>query len=157
VVAVLRDASGNEVGTDFGYPEADRLQPGERVPIKILLSDPPAHESRTYEVTARKASYVLEQVAGLRVDAGTPKTGSLGSSYEVEGKIHHDGSVPARFVHVEVRALDDAGKLVGLYSTYADGEVLEPGQSARFRALGMHFDVVPAKFEFTVRGRSAVD
>ena len=68
VIAVLLDADDKELGTSFGYAERDTIAPGQSSPIKVLIKDPPEHTAVRYEVVPRKASYIPETVAGLRVE-----------------------------------------------------------------------------------------
>lgn len=155
VIAVLLDAQGNEVGTDFGFAERDVLAPNERSPIKILVSEPPEHASIRYEVIPRKASYIPAQVAGLRVEPTPPRPTRFGKdNWEVEGKVHNEGQQSAKFVSIEIQALDADGKLVGLGNTYADAEVLAPGAVARFSTQIMLAGKAE-RFEFTVGSRLA--
>jgi hypothetical protein len=155
VIAVLLDAQGQELGTDFGFAERDVLAPDERSPIKILISEPPEHASIRYEVIARKASYIPVQAEGLRIETMPPRPAQFGKdTWELEGKVHNEGSQSARFVSVEIQALDVNGKLVGLGTTYADGEVLGPGGVARFSTQIMLADKAD-HFEFVLGNRIA--
>jgi len=153
VVVVLRDASGQEVGTGFGFTEADELAPGERVPISVLVQDPPAFATIDAEVHARPSSYARARIDGLRIEANAPK--SDGFTTRVEGKVHHEGTVPARFVRIEVRAYDAKDELLGLDTTYADAEVLAPGASARWQAFMLAYEEPPVRYEFTVQAMPA--
>jgi hypothetical protein len=152
VVAVLLDAAGKEVGTAQGFPAPNDLGPGDRVPIKILVNKPPPHAELRYEVSVRKASYRSPRVAGLRVEPVTPTRAAFGSSWDVNGKVFHEGKEPAKFVRVTILALDKDGRLIGLNEGFAQGatEILQPGQSARFNVLSAFADTTPARFEFQV-------
>jgi hypothetical protein len=155
VIAVLLDARGQEVGTDFGYGERDVLGPGERTPIKILISDPPEHASIRYEVVVSKASYIPAQVAGLRIEPKPAQRGKWGKdNWEIEGKVHNEGQQPAKFVSIEIQALDAEGKLVGVGNTYADAEVLAPGAMARY-STQITVTGEPDRFDFVVESRVA--
>jgi hypothetical protein len=153
VVVVLRDAAGKEVGTGFGFTEVDELAPGERVPISVLVQNPPAFATIDAEVHARPSSYARARVEGLRVEASAPKSDGFGT--RVEGKVHHEGTAPARFVRIDVRAFDAQDKLLGLDTTYADAEVLAPGASARWQAFLLDYEAAAARFEFTVEAMPA--
>jgi hypothetical protein len=155
VIVVLLDAQGNEVGTDFGYGERDVLAPAERSPIKILVSEPPEHASIRYEVIAGKASYIPAQAAGLRIEPTSPRPATYGeNTWEFEGKVHNEGQQRAKFVSIEIQALDAEGKLVGLGTTYADGDVLAPGAVARYSTQITLADKAD-HFEFVVGSRVA--
>ncbi|MFO7564492.1 MAG: hypothetical protein R6X02_17740 [Enhygromyxa sp.] len=155
VIAVLRDDQGQEVETHNGYAEDGVLQPGQRSPIKILVKDPKPHASADFEVVARQARYIPEQVDGLRLEAGEPKRASFGDSLEFEGKVFNEGSTPAKFVRVQIQGLDEHGKLVGVHFTFAKAELLAPGQSARWSLRSASFAERPAKFVYSVQARPA--
>jgi hypothetical protein len=153
VIAVLLDAQRSEVGTDFGFGERDVLAPNERSPIKILISEPPEHASIRYEVVVREANYIPAQAEGLRIETMPPRPAQFGKdTWELEGKVHNEGTQSAKFVSIEIQALDSEGKLVGLESTYADAEVLAPGGVARYSAQLTLADKAD-HFEFAISSR----
>lgn len=155
VITVLLDADGKEVGTDFGFAERDVLAPNERSPIKILISEPPEHASIRYEVIVREASYIPAQAEGLRIEPMPPRPAAFGKdTWEVEGKVHNEGTQSAKFVSIEIQALDGEGKLVGLGNTYADAEVLTPGSVARYSTQVTLADKAD-HFEFAIGSRLA--
>jgi hypothetical protein len=155
VIAVLLDAEGKEVGTDFGFAERDVLAPAERSPIKILISEPPEHASIRYEVVVRESSYIPPQAEGLRIEPMPPRPAQFGKdTWEVEGKVHNEGTQSAKFVSIEIQALDAEGKLVGLGTTYADADVLAPGGVARYSAQVTLADKAD-HFEFAIGSRIA--
>jgi hypothetical protein len=155
VIAVLLDAQGNELGTEFGFAERDVLAPNERSPIKILVSDPPEHASIRYEIIAHKSSYIPAQAEGLRIEPMPARPAQFGKdTWELEGKVHNGGTQSARFVSIEIQALDASGKLVGLTSTYADSEILAPGGMARYSTQLMLADKAD-HFEFALSNRVA--
>jgi len=153
VTAVLFNAQGDEVGTSSGYGARNKLEPGQRSPVKILIKDPPDHDSIRYETVARRSTWTPDLVAGLRVEASEPKPASFGNHrWEVSGKVHNDGAQRAKFVNIEIQALDADGKLIGLGSSYADGEVLEPNSDARWSTSVTAAGSVD-RFEYAVTGR----
>lgn len=152
VVAVLVDAAGSEVGTAQGFVSVSDLGPGEKAPIKILVNKPPPFAAIKYEPVARKATYRSPRASGLRVEPAPPKRSSFGSSWDLSGKVFHEGTEPAKFIRVTTLAFDAQGTLIGLHETFAQGaaEVLKPGESARFLAPAAFADTTPAKFEYLV-------
>lgn len=155
LIIVLKDEKGEEVGTDFGFSERDIIYPGESSPISALVNKPPPHASVEYELILKKATYFPKMVEGLELEKPKVSHGDWGKAMKAEGKVRNEGQQPARFVKIEVQGLDADGKLLGLYSTYADTEVLAPGQSARFSISSMYYDEEPANYEFYVSGRVA--
>lgn len=154
ITAVLLDGAGKEVVTRDGYAEADSVAPGGVVPVKLLVNEPPAHERMTFEVVVRKASYIAEPAPGLRLEIAGPPRPTFGKSWEVTGKAFNDGKAAARFVKISVQAFDANDKLVGLDTTYADGQTLAAGASARFRAMPL-YDAPPHHFRYELRGQLA--
>lgn len=156
VNVVLLDAEGKEVGTDFGFAEADALDAGASAPIKILVSDPPEHTEIRYELVPKKPYYIPPKVAGLRVEPMPPKAARFGNNrFEIEGKVFNEGDQPAKFVEVLIKGVNAEGKIVAVDSTFADGEVLAPGSMARFKALSVATSGPVDHFEFSVDARPA--
>ena len=154
VIAVLKDEAGAELGTKSGFARRDALAPGESSPVVVLLKDTPDFATISWELDVDEASYVPEMVRGLRVEARPPTRGSFGG-WEAEGKVHHDGEQPARFVKVEIQGWSSDGRLIGLSDAYIKDETLAPGASSRFKHVGVLFDEAPARFEMVVEGRAA--
>jgi hypothetical protein len=152
VTAVLLDKSGKEVATRDGYAEGEALASQASAPVKVLVSDPPAHDHIAFEVVARKASYIPESAPGLRLEILEAPHSTGGGSWEVTGKVFNDGARGARFVNVLVPAFDASSHLIGLDSTYADGESIAAGASGRFRAMPL-YDAPPHHFKYAVSGQ----
>lgn len=155
VTAVLQDADGKEVGTHRGYAEADVLEPGQRAPISLLVKDPATHESMDFEVAPKKATYVPEVVDGLQLEPTDAARASFGDRWVLSGKVHHKGDKPAKFVRILALGFDGNDKLLGVFFTFADAEVLQPGASTRFRISSASFAEKPSRFEYSVSGRVA--
>jgi len=153
VTAVLLDKSGKELTSRDGYAEGDVLAPQATAPIKVLISDPPAFDHLSYEVVPAKATYFPEKAAGLRLEILEAPHVTSGSGWEVTGKVFNGGTQTARFVNVLVLAFDTNNHLIGLDSTYADGESLAAGASARFRAMPL-YDAAPHHFQYLVSGQA---
>ncbi|PRP90427.1 hypothetical protein ENSA5_65190 [Enhygromyxa salina] len=153
VTAVLLDADGKELGTKFGFATRGPLGPGDSSPVKILIDDPPAHDSVRFEVAPRKASYVPPQVEGLRVEPGEPRPAKYGDDrWEIDGKVFNDGAEAAKFVAIEIQALDADGKLMAVHSTFADADLVAPGDEARFSTGTFAAAGEVDHFEFSVAG-----
>lgn len=150
VVAVLHDAAGAEVGTAFGFAEGDTIAPGGRAPASILVMNPPPFATITFEIRPTRATYFPPQVEGLRLEHGAAQND--GYSDRITGKVFHDGSEPARFVRVEALSYAADDSLVSVDYTFADGESLAPGDSARFQINLARTDVPAARHELTVTG-----
>ncbi len=154
VNVVLLDGDGKELGVERGYTTRDRIGPGERSPVKILLKDPPDYKELKYEVVAREPMGATRFVEGLRVEAGEPRS-QFGNFWKVDGKVFNEGEQAARFVRIETTAYDAERKILGVHTTYADSKRLEPGATSRFSNLGMQLDEAPHHFEYQVVGQLA--
>jgi hypothetical protein len=152
LTAVLVDKSGKELGTRDGYADSDALPPKATAPVKLLVSDPPAHDHFNVEVVAKKASYIPEAAGNLRLEVLEKPHSTFASTWEVTGKVFNDGKQGARFVKIDVLAFDATDKLVGLDYAYVDGERLAAGASGRFRVMPL-YDAAPHHFKFEVSGR----
>jgi hypothetical protein len=154
IIAVLKDDSGAEVGTAFGFAD-DVLDAGAKDAAEVLVMNPPPFATISFEIAPRKATYIPPRVEGLKIEPGPVGPGSFGSGFSVKGKVVHGGTVPARFVHVRALAFDAAGTLLGIDDTYADVEVLQPGATARFDMTMFDLGATPARWEFSVTGSPA--
>jgi hypothetical protein len=148
VVVVLKDKTGKELANRAGYAESDVLQPGESSPVQIRISDPPAHDQLAFEVSAWRALSDPGKAVGLKVEQDGPARQNF-ATWEVSGKVSNEGSVPARFVKVELLIKNQAGKLIGIERAYIDAEELAPHESSRFRA-SVQLDEKPDKIELSV-------
>ena len=85
----------------------------------------------------------------------TPKRDNF-LGWKIAGKVHNKGTTPAEFVRVDVLAYDSDDKLANLGFTYADAEVLKPGDSARFDTTLLGAGKRDfTRFEFHVSGKVA--
>ena len=66
--------------------------------------------------------------------------------------MHHEGTVDARYVQVEVQALDEAGELVGLVSSFVGGDGIAAGSSATFKTSHTKTMREPTSFTYAVTG-----
>jgi hypothetical protein len=135
-----------DLGSGNGYhtlPMAKSVAPGGA-----------ACDHLSYEVTARKPDVVAVYAAGLRVASNQlEKDGSGG--WEITGTVVNEGDRRARYVQVQVLALDVAGRIVGVNSVFAKGDLLEAGASTRFRLGPVRYLDPPDRFEFSAYGRTA--
>jgi hypothetical protein len=155
VTVVFIDAQGREVLSQQGFTDRELIHPQERVPMKILVNDPPVFAHVRFEPTAARAGTWQHEVVGLSAELISARRNSYGSTWEVTGRVLHRGSESARFVKVEIQALDASGRLLDLQSAYVDGEAMEPGGTAHFRSLSLAPQSAPARFALFVSGRPA--
>ncbi len=150
ITVVLKNDAGVEVGTAFGFAD-EVMAPGATQAAELLVMNPPAFTTIEFEIVPKKATYIPPRVEGLRVEPGPIEPAAFGNGFSAHGKVY-GGTVPARFVHIQALAFDGAGKLLGIDDAYANGEVLQPGDSARFDLPIQPFSEKPARWEFSVVG-----
>ncbi|MBX7083567.1 MAG: zinc ribbon domain-containing protein [Nannocystaceae bacterium] len=150
ITAVMRDAAGAEVGTAFGFAEADVLAAGERSPVSLLVMEPPPFATIDFELRPSAAHYIPPRVSGLRLEHAPPKSSDFGT--KITGKIFNEGTEAARFVKILALSYDADGKLASVDSTYADGDSLAPGDSARFELSVSRTEAPIARHELQVSG-----
>ena len=154
ILVVLKNKDGAEVGTDLGYSDFDVIQPGQTVPVQILVNDPVPHASYDIEISKiAEASSVVNDVKGLEVEYAQPKREN--NSWSIAGKISNTGSQKSRFTKVVVACRDSDGKIVSVESSYGKRDILVPGGTDRYTIPYMSVAATPSKCEFYVRGRVA--
>jgi len=151
VTVVLLDEADREVHVDKSYTSAPVIEPGASTPISIMLSDPPAHARMAFEAEARPAdpTAVLPAVRLVDPVAEPPREGTR---WSFRGRIANDGDVPLRFTRVVVFGISADGKTLGEQTTYANIEILPPGQAARWVMQCDDFTATPARFEYIPLG-----
>lgn len=154
IAAVCLDAKGAELSRAQGAAEREVLLPTGSSPVQIAVPGGAACDHLSYEVTARKPDVVAVYAAGLRVASNQLDQDGAGG-WELTGTVVNEGQRRARYVQVQVLALDVAGRIVGVNSVFAKGDALEPGSSTRFRAGPLRYLEPPDRFEFTAYGRTA--
>lgn len=131
VVAILLDENGKEMQTFRGYPPTNRLEPGEKSPIMIVLDHPPKYQSLAFETTARKADTWFQPADGLTLEPNpTRQKQSLAT---LEGKIRHQGDRPAQNIRVLGVAYAADGRVLSLSTSVATPSSLQPGEYARYQ------------------------
>ncbi|MCB9793133.1 MAG: hypothetical protein H6741_10445 [Alphaproteobacteria bacterium] len=150
---VLLDAAGKELHVDNGWSTREVLAPGERSPVSAIVTEAPKYDALRFEVVATKPFYLPPQVQGLRLE---PQPLSKERSFwTAKGKVVNEGDTPAEFVNVEIVGRDAEGRVLGVGSTYADGDVLKPGESARYESSLLRFTADPVSIDYVVTGRPA--
>jgi len=154
ITAVMKDASGAEVATTFGFAD-DVIAAGGKQGVQVLVMEPPPFATIEFEIAAKKATYISAGIEGLTIKPGPIEPAKFGDGFRVAGMVMHGGTVPARFVHVRALAFDGAGKLLGVDHTYADAEVLQPNATARWDISTQPFGSKPVRWEFSVKAMKA--
>lgn len=154
LVAVCRDEAGQERSRSAGQAEREVLLPQGTSPIEMAVPDGEACAKIDYEVVAKAPEVVAVYAPGLRVASHQLQQDQSGA-WEITGQIANDGDRAARYVSVQVLAVDVVGRIVGVDAAYAKGDLLLPGATTRFRLGPLTYLKPPTRFEFTAYGRSA--
>ncbi len=154
VVAVCRDAKGAERSRASGKAAREVLIPAGTSPIEIPVPGGAACARLDFELDPQKPDVVAVQAPGLRVASQDLRKDEAGR-WEITGAVVNEGDRHARYVEIQILAVDVVGRIVGVDSVFARGDLLAPGGSARFRAGPLSFLKEPERFEFTAYGRVA--
>lgn len=151
VYVIMKNAQGKEIASSSDYTEAEYIEPGQRVPIRVLVKKPPHYSKLAFDVSTSTPLSSDKPVRGLRLDKLPPRIGSYGQ-WVFSGKVDNKGTTTAEFVKIEIAALDAQGRLLGDCSSFADGEKLAPGASTRYEVTTVSFPAHPhpAKFKYWV-------
>jgi hypothetical protein len=147
VTVVLVAEDGRELAVENGYASVPVLEAEASTPISIMLSQTPAHARMEFEVDARPVSDAIE-VPAVRVVDPVAEPPVEGKRWSFRGRLANEGTVPLRHARVSVYGISADGKNLGMQTTYANVEVLEPGQSARFVTRCDRFTGIPSRFEY---------
>ncbi len=152
VHVIMKDGSGREVASKSSYTQQDVIEPGQRVPFYAILDHPPHYAKLAFEVVASEP-FAAKPAPGLHLEKDPPRVGSYGQ-WVFSGKVVNGGTATARFVQVEVVARDAQGTMLGIDRSFADGESLAPGASARYEVTSVSYPAHPrpVTFEYWVWG-----
>ena len=127
----LRDANNNMVATASGYTSMDILRAGEDSPFIVSFYEPPYDDWQGMEIfiQADQNEY-FESYSDLEVI--NVETAVDDIYYVINGEVQNTGSQATSSVSISVAVYNTAGDLIGVDFTFADAEVLEPGETAPF-------------------------
>jgi hypothetical protein len=152
VVLILEDESGRAVAAEFGNLERDLIPSGEVSPFELVFLElPPAWQDYQILLQGGKAEYVERCHEFEVVSQDLERLGS-GTS-EIKGEIKNTGTQTCEYIHISAAFYDAGGNLVGVGSSYARRDQVEPGETSRFELL--HYDSGLGKidhFELWVEG-----
>ena len=151
VQAIFRDAGGKEVHSEARSGPYD-LEPGQKSPVQLLLTEIPKHESLGFEVSASERRGI-EPAEGLNMAAVNAVPSKFG--WRISGRVSNEGSKAARFVKVVVSAWDADDRLLGIRTVYVNDKRIESGAEARFQTIGWRLsgEAEQPRFEYHVAGR----
>lgn len=156
VIATLRDAGGQLVGSEFTYTSLDVIHPGQTSPFSIGFLEVPPNWV-TYEVIVEASEVSLFSISSYTDFEIVSSNGRVGeyTDYEIVGEVKNIGSSTANFVKIAVALYDANGQLLAVDFTFTDLDNLQPDMTSPFslsilsKAPG---DV--ARYELWVQGSS---
>jgi hypothetical protein len=137
IVGTFYDSSGVLIDTDYTYTALDKLRPGEKSPFKLTVSDQSVAEridNYTLAVNWEPVNALPSSIADatvLRIEQGEQRLNDLGR-YQIVGAVVNGGTGLTNFVEVVATLYDEAGKIIGVETTFTEPSDLAAGQSAPF-------------------------
>jgi hypothetical protein len=116
------------VATEDGYALLDRIEPGQRAPFRILLTNPPPDITR-YELTVTPRFTEFIQYRAVTVISQQTRDNN---GPEVFGELRNDSGGALRFVEAVVTFYDATGAVVDVNSTYASPTDIAAGATATY-------------------------
>jgi hypothetical protein len=134
VSVVLYDATGQVLANERGFATQDIVAPGQRVPVRIVFTAPPAQWSK-FQVLFKPEALTepgLHNYADLTSSA-LNLVRSPTSGYSVSGTVKNSGTRQARYIQAVVTLYGGNGQVVGVGEDLTDPDHLAPNGSAVFK------------------------
>ena len=134
VSVVLYDATGQVLANERGFATQDIVAPGQRVPVRIVFTTPPAQWSKFQVLFQPEAATEpgLHNYADLTPSA-LNLVRSPTSGYLVSGTVKNSGARPARYIQAVVTLYGGNGQVVGVGEDLTDPDHLAPNGLAVFK------------------------
>jgi Protein of unknown function (DUF3426) len=133
VSVVLYDATGQVLASERGFATQDTVAPGQRVPVRIVFTTPPAQWIKFQVLFQPQAATEpgLHNYADLTTSA-LKLVRSPASGYLVNGTVKNSGARQARYIQAVVTLYGGSGQVVGVGEDLTDPDHLAPNGSAVF-------------------------
>jgi len=152
ITATFYDSSNYVVATDYSYTPIDILQPNQLSPVDLS----------TYPYTGSVDHYTLsiggywettdEPYTNLITQGATTSTDSLGY-YDVIGEVKNTGSSSIEYTKIIITFYDASGEIIGYDYTYANNDIILPGQTSPFSASSYPQKFQPASYSIQLQAR----
>ena len=128
----LKDSAGNIVANENFYSTVDLVVPGGRAPISLYWSDG-VPEWDTYEIFVEgdEESDFFSYYTDMEVTSSELSEDDFGG-YEIIGEVQNTGGLAAEFVTIVAILYDADGRIVGEGFTFADADVMQPGDTSPY-------------------------
>ncbi len=141
VDAVLTDNDGGEVAKGFGYSLLSTVEPGQTVPVSVLVKKP-----GEYTKIKTRLSYRPGNAETVKLELSNTRLTTTPSIY-IEGTLTNVSVRPAGGAHVVGIIYDAAGTACGAGSGYVTSKELAPGTGEPFKAYMHPQKCKPVRFE----------
>jgi len=145
------DDKGTLVLDASGFVAADRLEPGSRFPVKVLLKPHPKYARFEASVEASPVSYT-QPSARLEVVEKRLERDRF-SGWLLFVKVRNADKVTASFSRISAVLFDPHEEIIGVDEGFAAAQKLAPGEAS---TAALHVDAYglePARFEIYLFGR----
>ena len=148
----LLDEKGGLVAAATGYVAADRVEPGGKFPVSVLVKPWPKFAKAEARVENGSLGY-SQPSARLEVVEKRLTAAQFGG-FDLFAKVRNADAAPATFPHVTAVLYDAAGLIVGIRDGYGAARRLAPGEET---TVSFQVDTfghgAPAKYELYLYGR----
>ena len=134
VSVVLYDATGQVLANERGFATQDIVAPGQRVPVRVVFTTPPAQWTKFQVLFKPKAATepAIHNYADLTTSA-LNLVRSPTSGYLVSGTVKNSGARQARYIQAVVTLYGGNGQVVGVGEDLTDPDHLAPNGLAVFK------------------------
>lgn len=131
ILATFCDSADRPVASEWTYSLMQTLGPGEAAPFDILTEDP----ARKIDHYKLQLDFDLDGYgrAPIEVLNFRGSYSSWGTFYDIVGEVRNNQKFAIEHPEIIATCYNAKGKVVGANSTFADINVLQPGQSSVFQ------------------------
>lgn len=143
ITARYFSASGTLLATDFTYSDLLTIPAGSDSPFSVLLFDPPPGIA-TYDlvITDFDTDIFFPAPVGLTAQVTNSYIDGIGIRHDV-GIVTNNSGFTYEFTQIYIAYYNAAGQVIRTDFTYADPDLLGPGQSGTFEVLEWDGDTLP--------------
>ncbi|HEY3452218.1 MAG TPA: protein kinase [Myxococcales bacterium] len=147
----LLDEQGKLVVGATGYVSADRVEPGGRFPIRVLINPWPKFAKAEAKVENGHAGFTRPSAKLEVVEKRLDK--AQFSGWNVFARIRNADSVAASYPHVTSVLYAADGRIIGVYDGYGAAKSLEPGEETTVSYQSDSFGQAdPARYDLYLFG-----
>jgi len=147
VAIVLYDSTGQVLANERGFSTQDYVAPGQRVPVRIIFTSPPAQWAKfqvlfTPQAATGENLFTYSDLTPLELKF--VRSATIGHS--ISGTVKNSGMRDARYVQVIVTLYGANGQVVGVGEDLASPDSLAPNETASFNVTIYHTAAEPVSY-----------